>query len=70
MGIMTKKYTIQAVAIYNSLQDTICQFNGFTYKTLGHTHPGIYTAADMGEYSPYKKGMELERNFSFNLSRI
>ena len=66
-GIITKKYTIQSVAIYNSLQDTICQFNGFTYKTLGHTHPGIYTAAEMNEYIPCKKGVELERNLSFNL---
>ena len=41
-----------------------------TYKTLGHTYPGIYTASEMGEYSPSKKGMELERNFSFTLSSI
>ena len=30
-----------------------------TYETLGHTHPGISTAVDMGEYIPSKKGMEL-----------
>ena len=41
-----------------------------TYKTLGHTHHGIYTASEMGEYSLSKKGMKLERNFSFNLSSI
>ena len=42
----------------------------FTYKTLGHTHYGIYTASEMVEYSSSKKGMELERNFSFNISSI
>ena len=41
-----------------------------TYENLGHTHHGIYTAAEMGEYSPSKKGVELERNFSFTLSSI
>ena len=41
-----------------------------TYKTIGHTHTGIYTAAEMGEYSTSKKGMELERNFPFTLSSI
>ena len=41
-----------------------------TYETLFHTHPVIYTAAEMVEYSPYKKGWELERNFSFTLSSI
>ena len=41
-----------------------------TYKTLGHTHPGIFTSAEMGQHSPYKKGMELERNFSFTPSSI
>ena len=34
-----------------------------TYKTLGHTYPGIYTAAEMGENIPPKKGMELERGY-------
>ena len=28
-----------------------------TYETLGHTHPGISTEAEMGEYSPTKKGL-------------
>ena len=28
-----------------------------TYKNLGHTHPVIYTEAEMGEYSTPKKGM-------------
>ena len=41
-----------------------------TYETIGHTYPVIYTAAEMGEYSPSKKGMKLERNFSFTLSSI
>ena len=41
-----------------------------TNKTIGHTHPVIYTAADMGEYSPPKKGMELEMNLSLKLSSI
>ena len=30
---------------------------GVTYKTLGPTHPLIYTEADMGEYIPSNKGM-------------
>ena len=34
-----------------------------TYKTLGHTQPGIYTAAEMGEYSKSKKGMEMGKEF-------
>ena len=42
----------------------------FTYETIGHTHTGIYSASEMGKYIPYKKGMELEGNFSFNLSSI
>ena len=41
-----------------------------TYETLGHTHPRISTAAEMVEYSPSKKGMELESNLSFTLSII
>ena len=41
-----------------------------TYKTLGHTQPEISTAADMGEYIPPKKGMELESNLSLTLSSI
>ena len=36
-------------------------------KKLGHTHPGISTTAEMGEYIPLKKSMELERNFSLTL---
>ena len=39
-----------------------------TYKTLGHTHPRISTAEEMGSYSPPKKGMESERNFSLTPS--
>ena len=34
------------------------------YENLCHTHSGIYTAAEISEYIQYKKGMELERNFS------
>ena len=30
---------------------------GIMYKTLGHTHPVIYIASDMGEYVPPKKEM-------------
>ena len=30
-----------------------------TYETIGYTHHGIYNAAEMGEYIPPKKGMEL-----------
>ena len=41
-----------------------------TYKTLGHTHPRIYTVADMGKYSPPHKGMELERYSFWNLLGI
>ena len=41
-----------------------------TLKKLGHTHPGIFTASKMGEYSLSKEGMELENNFSFTLSII
>ena len=37
-------------------------------KKLGHTHPGIVTPADKGEYKSPNKLMELERNFSFTLS--
>ena len=40
------------------------------YKTLGHTHPGIYTASTMVEYTKSKTGMELEMNLSFILSSI
>ena len=35
-----------------------------TYETLGHTLPVIYTSTEVGEYSPYKKGVELESNVS------
>ena len=28
-----------------------------TYDTIGQTHPGISTAANMDEYSPPKKGI-------------
>ena len=42
----------------------------FTYKNLGHTHTGTSTAAEMGEYSPHKKGMELERDYLLTLSSI
>ena len=41
-----------------------------TYINLGHTNPLMSTAAEMGEYSPSDKGMELERNFSLTLSII
>ena len=41
-----------------------------TYKTLGHTHPVIFTAVDIGEYSTPKKWMELEINSSLTLSII
>ena len=41
-----------------------------TYKNLDHTHPGISTAAEMGEYSPFKEGMELESNLPLTLSSI
>ena len=34
-----------------------------TYETLDHTNPGLYTAAEMGENSPPKKGMESERDY-------
>ena len=33
-----------------------------TYKTLGHTYPGISTIAKMGENSPPKKRKELEKD--------
>ena len=33
-----------------------------TEETLCHIDPGIYTAADMGEYITSKKGMDLESN--------
>ena len=38
-----------------------------TYETLGHTHPGFFTAADKGECSPT---MELERNYVLTLPII
>ena len=38
-----------------------------TSNTLGQTYPGIYTEAEIDEYSPSKKGVELERNLSFTL---
>ena len=41
-----------------------------TYETLGHTQPGIVTAADKVKCIPHKKGMELEGNLLFNLSSI
>ena len=41
-----------------------------TYKTLGRTYPVIYTAVEMGWYSPSNKWTELERNFSLTLSSI
>ena len=41
-----------------------------TYKTLGHIYPGIDTESWEGEYIPYKKEMESERNFSVSLSSI
>ena len=34
-----------------------------TLKTIGPPHTRISTAADMGENSPPKKGMELERDY-------
>ena len=45
-------------------------FYEVTYKTLGHTHPGISTASEMVEYIPSKKGVELERYLLLNLSII
>ena len=42
----------------------------FTYKTLGRTRPGIFTAAEKCKYRPPKKVMELEINLLLNLSRI
>ena len=41
-----------------------------TYETIGHTHPVISTAAEMGEYITPKKGMEPERNLSSIVSII
>ena len=43
---------------------TVCDV---TYKNLGHKNPGIYTVAEMSEYSPPKKGMDLESNFALTL---
>ena len=43
--------------------DVIC-------KTLGRIHPGISTSAEMCDYKPPKKDMELERNFSLILSSM
>ena len=41
-----------------------------TYETLSNTHPEISTSAYMGEYSPPKKGTELERDSLLTLSGI
>ena len=41
-----------------------------TYETLGHTHPGFYTSAEMGECISHNKEMELESNISLILSSI
>ena len=41
-----------------------------TYETLGHKHPRISTTADMDEYIPPKKGMELDRDSLLTLSSI
>ena len=41
-----------------------------TNETLGITHTGISTTAEIGKYSPSHKGTELESNFSFTLSSI
>ena len=70
MEIMTKTCTICEITIYNSLQLYHISVYGTTHKTLGHTHPGIVTATEKVEYSPPTKGMESERNFSFDLSSI
>ena len=35
---------------------------GVTYKNLGHSHPGISTVIDMGEYNPPKKGVFHPKN--------
>ena len=40
------------------------------YKKLGHTHPVISNATKMGEHSPHKKEVELERDYSLILSII
>ena len=40
------------------------------YKTLGHTHTGIYTAEDMGEYVSPRIGMELKRSYLSTLPSI
>ena len=45
-------------------------FYDITYKTIGHTYPVISTEADMGEYSPPKKWVQLERNLSLTLTII
>ena len=55
---MTKTYTIGAVAIYTSLQPFIHQFMILHFKNLGHTHPGINTAAYKGEDGQPKKDTE------------
>ena len=41
-----------------------------TYETLGHTHPVISTAAEMGENGPLKKGMQLKSDSLLTLSGI
>ena len=41
-----------------------------TYKTISHTNPEFFTAAEMGEYTSSKKGMESKRNLSLNPSSI
>ena len=41
-----------------------------TYETISHTHPGISTVADMVEYSPHNKGIELENYSLLTLSGI
>ena len=66
---MTKTCTIRAVAIYDSLQHSACQFMR-VHKNLGHTHPVIYTKSDMGKYNPPNRGMELERDYLLILSSI
>ena len=45
-------------------------FYYITYKTLGHTHTGIFTAADKDQYNAPKKYVKLEINYLCILSII
>ena len=68
MGIRTKTCTICTAEIYTSLQPSICRFmtlhtKPYIYETLDHSHSGIVTAPEKGDYSLPNKYVKIINQF-------